>query len=368
MAALTLLGPYPPLRGGIAGHTALLADALAKRGHAVQRISYRRLYPSLLYPGRGQTDPASAEDPAQRLVDALNPLSWPAAVEEITRRRPAALILPWWTPFLAPLYAYLAARLPVVYLIHNVLPHEPRRTDAPLARLALNRGRGFITQAAAEKQRLAALLPGCPPASAAQVCPHPLPGAPNLPPREAARARLGLPADQPAALFLGLVRPYKGLDVLVEALGLLRAAGRPRPYVLAAGECWGRAASALRSRIDALGVEDCIRLEDRYIPAAELPVYLAAADFFTAPYRAASQSGAVKLAMSCGLPLICTPPVIDPLVANWPALQPVPTGDALALAEALAAWAQQPPARLPLPNPAPGWDALARAVEGTAGL
>ncbi len=67
---LALIGPSAPLRGGIAQYHDRLAAALARRGHDVRRISYRRLYPSLFFPGRTQYEPGGTDDERAGTGDA----------------------------------------------------------------------------------------------------------------------------------------------------------------------------------------------------------------------------------------------------------------------------------------------------------
>ena len=81
---LALAGPFPPFRGGIAQFTDMLSSAFERYGDTVIRISYRRLYPSLLFPGRSQED---RESPVPHesipLLDSILPTSWICARNRI---------------------------------------------------------------------------------------------------------------------------------------------------------------------------------------------------------------------------------------------------------------------------------------------
>jgi glycosyltransferase involved in cell wall biosynthesis len=123
-------------------------------------------------------------------------------------------------------------------------------------------------------------------------------------PREGARRRLALGEDLELLLFFGLVRPYKGLDVLLEAMGEL-AARRPRLHLIVAGEFYeGRRAAD--EAIERLGIRDRVTLLDRYIPDDDVPLYFSAADVVVQPYRSATQSGVVQTAFQFGRPVIVT--------------------------------------------------------------
>ncbi len=365
---IVLVGPVHPLRGGIAHYTALLARALTAQGHTVLVVSFRRLYPRWLYPGDSDRDPSAQpwRVEAEYLLDTLWPPSWWQAAARIRRFGPDLVVLQWWTTFLAPAWWVLArglrrAGLRVAFLIHNVLPHEPRRGDAVLTRRVLGQGQAFLVQTEAERGRLAALLPQ----ARAVVATLPVFGgfADSAVPRADARRRLGLPAAAGVILFFGIVRPYKGLGVLLEALAQLHRAGQPA-HLLVAGEFW-EDRRGYEQTIKRLGLGAFVRLTGRYVPNEEVGLYFSAADVFAAPYVGGTQSAAVKVALAFGLPVVTTR-AAD--VAGQPGHRVVAPGDAAALADALHAMLQSspPPPRL-MPNADAGWDALAAAVAGLRG-
>ncbi len=122
--------------------------------------------------------------------------------------------------------------------------------------------------------------------------------------QEQARQRLGIPPQRPVLLFFGIVRPYKGLPVLLDALAMLKRQGQP-PFLLVAGEFW-EDVQDYRGIISRLALEDDVRLENRYIPNEEVDVLFSAADMLVAPYLAGTQSAAVALALGRGLPAVLT--------------------------------------------------------------
>lgn len=304
-----LVGPVYPYRGGIAHYTTMLCRALRERGHDVLLVSFKRQYPRWLFPGRSDKDPS--EDPlevegANYWIDSLNPLTWLTAFWRIRRYRPDAVILQWWTTFWAPVWFVLGAlirllqRVPLIYLCHNVLPHEVRWWDPWLARTVLRWGTRFIVQSAEEKERLLDLIPG----AHVDIVPHPVYDmfADQRLPQAEARARLGLPLDVPILLFFGIVREYKGLRDLLEALPEVRKR-LGRVVLVVAGEFWEEKQPYLEM-IDRLGIGDSVVIEDRYIPNEEVPLYFSAADLLVAPYRRVTGSGVVQMAKGFGLPAI----------------------------------------------------------------
>ena len=308
---LVLIGPVYPYRGGIAHYTTMLYRALRERGHEVLLVSFKRQYPQWLFPGQSDKDPSKKPlkvEEARYWLDSLNPLTWLTAFWRIRRYRPDAVILQWWTTFWAPVWFtlgvlnWLFLRQPLIYICHNVLPHEMHRWDPLLARTVLRWGTCFVVQSAEEEHRLFSLLPR------AQATIIPLPVfdmfADQRTSKEEARDRLRLPADVPVLLFFGIVREYKGLKNLLAALPEIRAQLGDVVLVVA-GEFWEDQQPYLEM-IHQLGLEDSVVVDDRYIPNEEVGVYFSAADVLVAPYRQVTGSAVVQMALGYGLPVITT--------------------------------------------------------------
>ena len=336
---VTLIGPVYPYRGGIAHYSAQLVQALEAAGHSVDTISFKRQYPGWLYPGASDRDPSQdgLRVKADYLLDPLYPWTWMKALQRISKQSPDLVVIQWWTTFWAPAFAYLAAGLRrkgirVVFIIHNVFPHEARFFDRPLAKLSLKQGSAFVAQTEREKERLLALLPG----RRVALCTLPVYSvlAGKCIPLREARRKLGLAENTPVLLFFGIVRAYKGLKVLVEALAQLGEAEHS-PILLVVGEIW-EDKNGYRQLISRLGLEKRVRLEDRYVPDEEAALMFSAADMMVAPYIGGTQSGAVGMALGCGLPMVVSEVVAAGIAPeNRANVSVVPAGDVTALAEAI---------------------------------
>lgn len=303
---VAVVGPTYPFRGGIAHYTTLLAAHLSAQ-HETRLYSFERQYPAVLFPGRSQIDPSEkplAAIDARRWLTPWWPFSWRRITADWSVWRPERVIIQWWVPFMAPMTAWLLARarrlgLHSTLICHNVLPHERRRTDALVVGQVLNRADRLIVHTRPEYDRARALLPKMPIA----VTPHPTYAdfQSNAWTREAARAALKI--DGRALLFFGLVRPYKGLLDLIEALPAIRQ--EMEVTLLVVGEIWGDAA-LYRDRVKSLGVADRVRWVDRYVSNEEAAMYFAAADLVVLPYREATGSGVLQLAFGLGVPVVAT--------------------------------------------------------------
>ncbi|MBW2253872.1 MAG: glycosyltransferase [Deltaproteobacteria bacterium] len=325
------VGPVSPFRGGIAQHTTRLARELVDRLGAsrVAVFSFRRQYPARLFPGESDRDPLAKPldvGDIRFCIDSLNPWTWRQAARRIAALHPRVVVIPWWTVFWAPCFGYLARRLArsgpdICFLCHNVVEHESARWKQRATRAVLGRGTRFVCHTAEDAANLRAMLPGARPV----VHPHPIydhfPAPTGSLPR---RGALEL-------LFFGFVRPYKGLDVLIEALGLLG----DNIHLTIAGEFWeGRA--EIEARIRQLGLTGRVELVPRYVSDQETAEYFARADVCVLPYRSATGSGVVTVAYHFDTPVVVTAVGgLPEAVVDGETGLLVPPGSPAALAEAI---------------------------------
>ncbi len=125
--------------------------------------------------------------------------------------------------------------------------------------------------------------------------------------RAALRRDLGLPLDRDVVLFAGRIQPLKAPDVLVRALGVLRAAGRPRPALVVLGGPSGRATALqeLRALAAAEGVLDDVLFRPP-VPRPELARWFAAADLVAMPSRSESFGLVAVEAQAAGTPVVAS--------------------------------------------------------------
>ncbi len=298
----SVVGPSAPLRGGIAQHTDRIVEALGAE-HEVDLYPFSRQYPRWLFPGRAQADPAVEPRPETRgAIDPYRRATWRKVAKDIARSSPDLVLIQWWHPWFAPMTRGLVAALRreigdgrrIAVICHNVLPHGAVPFQRRLARRGLAGAGRFIVHAEAEERRLRSVLGTSTGQEAAihrmpLVCLAPEGDAPA---REDARRALGWP-DGPTVLFFGLVRGYKGVHDLIEALPHMAHSGA---RVVVAGECYD-AASKYEQRAQRLGVGERVTMLDSFIPTEDVAAHFAAADVVALPYRTAAQSSVLPLAI-----------------------------------------------------------------------
>ncbi|MEU8120961.1 glycosyltransferase family 4 protein [Spirillospora sp. NPDC049024] len=291
---VAIVGPAFPYKGGGARHTTELAHRLAAAGHDVVIESWRAQYPSFLYPGQQTiSEPEGEPFPGtRRRLDWRRPDGWWRTGRALRSSDLVVLVVlsTVQVPSYLGILAGLRGRTPVVALCHNVLPHERKPYDEPLMRRLLRKVDGVLVHTEAQAE-LARTLTGRP-VRVAEMAAH-LPAATAAAPGDGkVRRRL---------LFFGIVRPYKGLDVLLRAL----AEGPDDVALTVAGEFWG-GLDETRELIRSLDLTSRVELRPGYVPAADVPGLFAAADALVLPYRTATASQNVWMAYEHGLPVIAT--------------------------------------------------------------
>jgi glycosyltransferase involved in cell wall biosynthesis len=300
---------------GISHYTYRLSTALAGRC-ATSTLLMRRLVPRHLYPGAGRVgaDVTEADYPAD--LPVYDGVDWywgrslSRALRFLDRERPDVVILQWWTG--AVLHTYLRlARHAARRGAHVILEwHESQdvgEAAMPCARryvrLLMPRLLRHVAAHVVHSEfdlasiTMAHSLAGVP----VRVIPH---GPYDHLARPAA-VRAAFPDDPLRLLYLGLVRPFKGVEDLVEAFSGFEREQAARFRLVIVGETW-EGWTAPDEAIAASPHADLIERVDRYVTDTELAGYFGQADAAVFPYHRSSASGPLHIAMSAGLPVVVT--------------------------------------------------------------
>jgi glycosyltransferase involved in cell wall biosynthesis len=303
---ITILSTTYPLRGGIAHFNGLLYKTLIKE-HQVDVITFKRQYPSLLFPGKSQLEGGDTTEkiPSRVLVDSINPFNWIKIGLQLKNDKPDLIIFKYWMPFFAPCFASILkfAKLnkhtKAMVICDNVIPHEKRPGDIFLTKWYFNKVDYFVAMSKAVLDDLHKLKPK----ANSILSFHPVySNFGEIIPKETAKKHLGITTNK-VFLFFGFIREYKGLDTLIEAVNLIK--DMPDFTLIVAGEFYTDKQKYL-DLIAKYNLEDKIKLYTDFIPTDDVKYYFCASDVVVLPYKDATQSGIIQIANNFNKPIIAT--------------------------------------------------------------
>lgn len=307
--SIVIVGTAHPLRGGLAVYNERLARQFLDEGNEVVVYTFSLQYPSFLFPGVSQYDdrPAPEELAIFEKVNSVSPFNWFKVGRELARMRPDVLVFRFWIPLMAPCFGTIArlvrrnGHTRVVAIADNVVPHEKRPGDKLLTRYFLSSVHGVVTMSNAVFRDLRKVKPNLP-----ALCRlHPLYDNFGQPvSREEACRYLQLPADGLNLLFFGFIRPYKGLDWLLEAFADDRLKQCPVRLVVA-GEFYGDSRPYMEV-IERHHLQDRVILRTQFIADQDVRYYFCAADLVVQPYKDATQSGVTQICYHFLKPMLVT--------------------------------------------------------------
>lgn len=304
MSKIYIVSPFYPYRGGIAQFSDALASSL-KTTNDIQKVNYKRLYPNFLFPGKSQfiEDHTKSKVMVKDGIDSINPFSTLKLILKINKEQHKTAILSvYWMSFFSPVLSFInkfsSNKVKKIALIHNLIPHEPRFFDPFFTRLYLNQQEAFVVLSEKVKNDLLKFKPN---AKVLQLF-HPLYNHfGEKIDKQIARDKYGISSQKKVLLFFGLIRDYKGLDVLLNALNQLDDS-----YLLIiAGECYG-GFDKYQSIIDANNLEKKIKHLDSFVYDDEVKYLFSVADICVLPYRNGTQSGVTATAIHFDLPIVST--------------------------------------------------------------
>jgi glycosyltransferase involved in cell wall biosynthesis len=308
MQKVVIIGPAYPLRGGLASFNERLTRQFGYEGDKATIYTFSLQYPGFLFPGTTQysSDAAPADLSIEVRINSVNPLNWLSVGNRLRKIKPDLIVVRYWLPFMGPCLGTILRLVKrnkhtkVVCIADNVIPHERRFGDKPFTTWFVKPIDAFVTMS----EKVLADLRLFTNKPAQQVV-HPLyDNFGEAVDKATARQHLGIDPQQKIILFFGFIRKYKGLDLLLEAMQLLRQQ-HGDIKLLVAGEFYEDAAT-YQQQIDTLGIRDQLILRTDFIPDSEVRYYLSAADFVIQPYRNATQSGVTPLAYHFEKPMLVT--------------------------------------------------------------
>lgn len=310
MAKLFIIGPGYPLRGGPAQFNENLCREFNKLGHDAQIISYSLQYPNFLFPGSSQYETSGTapnDIKIHTLINTVNPFNWFKTARFIKKENPDFIIFRYWLPFFGPSLGTIGrivkhgTNIKILALTDNIIPHEKRAGDKPFTNYFVKACHGFITMSKAVFNDISKFT-----SSDKKVfSPHPMYetyGAEIS--KEEARKKLNISANDKIILFFGLIRKYKGLDILLEAMNhpLIKQMGIK---LVVAGEFYEDKQPYL-DIVEKNGLGNQVVFHSQFIPNEDVRYYFCAADFVAQTYRNATNSGVTMVGYYYEKPMLVT--------------------------------------------------------------
>ncbi len=301
---ISIFSAFYPFRGGIAQFNARLVRSFEKENE-VSAFTFKKQYPNFLFPGTSQfveENDQVDKIKAKRIVSTFNPFTYLGAAKKIKAANPDLFITNYWMSFFGIFMGLFGSKqkkeTTKLAIIHNLIPHEQRFFDKWFNSFFLKRYDGFVVMSDSVKNDL---LSSKPDAKYIQLN-HPWYDHFGVKISETeAREKLKISPSKKTILFFGLIRDYKGLDLLIDAFSELN----DDYQLVIAGEVYSNL-QKYKSQIAASKAKSRIYFFNQYIPDSEVQNYFSAADVCVLPYRSATQSGITATSFHFEVPIIAT--------------------------------------------------------------
>ena len=310
-----IIGPGKPLRGGISESNQALHSYYRANGFQSYIVSYSLQYPSFFFPGKKQTvdDVFDKDDSTLNLINTVNPFSWIRAVNWILSKHPDYVIVRYWHPYFAFCLGWISRMLNkksifVIAWVDNAYPHESMPFQNYLINFFVRSCNAFLVMSESVKKQLIESAQINP--KKIQVSPHPMyDNFGSIIDKKIAKKNIGISdknirGNDKYILFFGLIRAYKGLDLLLEVMASedIRKMGI---NLIVAGEFYDSKNHYL-DKINLLNLNSSVIIHDQYIRNKDVKNYFCAVDIVVQPYLAASQSGVSMIAINFNKPMLLT--------------------------------------------------------------
>lgn len=192
----------------------------------------------------------------------------------------------------------------VVYTVHNVLPHDTGDRYRKAFQKLYQIPNALICHTESSKNQLVEDF-GVP-SEKVWVIPHgPLSHEVTFIPPEEARSRLQLGLETPLCLLFGFIRPYKGVEFLIDSWRYVKEE-EPSARLILAGQPENGYGERLSNKIKHLELTEEVETHFEFLPQEKLNLCIQAADVLAYPYRSITQSGALLTGLTSGKPVVAS--------------------------------------------------------------
>lgn len=306
---IVLIGTAYPYRGGLASFNERLMEQFRSEGEDVEIQTFTLQYPSFLFPGKTQYSESKASHKFNivRSVNSINPFSWIKVGRKLKREKPDIVLIKYWLPFMAPCFGFISRIIKsnkhtkIIAIADNIIPHEKRFFDNWLTKYFVKCVDCWIAMSKSVLDDINIFDKAVP----KKLMPHPLfDNFGQAIEKTEAQKRLNLDSQKINLLFFGLVREYKGLDLLLEALSDERLKQMPL-HLTVAGEFYDNY-KKYEDLVEQLGLKERVSMQNKFVEDNEVVNYFCSTDLVVLPYKSATQSGVTQIAFHFSKPMLVT--------------------------------------------------------------
>ncbi|MFH1209977.1 MAG: glycosyltransferase [archaeon] len=310
---ICIIGPSKKFISGISYFTISLANAMSKE-YEVSVVTLRNLLPKFLFPGNKRIGDNISNLNFNKNIRIFDGVDWYwipnlfKAIKFIKKENPNVIILQWWTSSAAHTYWILKLinkfylKKKIIIEFHETLdPLEENKSILRfyvkfMAKRLFDNKDAYVTHSNNDKNLISKKYNLN--KNRVFIVPH---GA-----YDHFFKKINLKKDKKICnlLFFGLIRPYKGVEYLIEAFNKIPKNQIDKFRLYICGETWE--GCDLNTKIKNSKYKNRIKFINKYLSDDETNYYFNLADVVVLPYLRASQSGAAHIAISYGLPVICS--------------------------------------------------------------
>jgi len=304
---IAIIGTAFPYRGGLANFNERLACEMQKDGHQVSIYTFSLQYPDFIFPGKSQysEDDAPKDLKIERVLNSLNLFNWIGAGNKIKKENYDLVVIGYWLPFMSPCLSAVANRIKsnkhskIVSVVHNMIPHESRIGDRFLSNIFVKNCHGFLALSSSVLEDINSFDNQKP----KTLSPHPVyDNFGKSVSKQEAISHLELDPQYKYILFFGLIRDYKGLDLLIEAMPMVK---EKSVRLIIAGEYYSDR-NFYTDLLQKNGLKDTVIDVNGFVAQDEVKYYFCASDLVVQPYKSATQSGVTQIAYHFNKPMVVT--------------------------------------------------------------
>tara|TARA_S200000501_G_scaffold233564_1_gene219114 strand:+ start:13692 stop:14783 length:1092 start_codon:yes stop_codon:yes gene_type:complete len=299
--SILIIGPYPPLKGGISDFNFKLFNHL-KKYQSSFFISFDRNYPFFLRSKKKQV--LNTYTPNQNIlrINPYNPLSYIKIIKFIKNKNIDKIISTYWTPIIGLPYllinSIVSKKITKIGLFHNIFPHENYLLSKQILKFYINTLNKAITLSEHSSKQLLDISN-----LVSQSLFIPVDNLEKTS-KSISLNKLNLNKNYKYILFIGMIRKYKGLKLLLKAFKKVIEIKKNVKLIIA-GEFIENKKDYLKL-IDELSLNKNIILNDNFIEPSNIKYYINASEIIIQPYIKATQSGITSLAISYNKIIVTT--------------------------------------------------------------